>query len=234
MSAVDRDTKGYLIILNPSFLPKITDYFDYGAIDHWASLLHKMSSEALSNCVGDLGDAVTEHTRVLSDELLQRVAFVIADDLYKTANTINLWSDSVETYLRATAGVFFDLLDQRGFRLHYVIDNSFEDMERPLRFFPTWYSACGIAYECPQLLTAQDGTSPSEARRRCTAALHASGGNFHYAILDTDSEDDSFTAPREQLKQDKVITVIRIEAPIPGSKTIVYFSGREFDATTLK
>lgn len=216
---------------NPYFLPKITDYWDYDAIDHWASMLGEMDDETLSDSLDMLSAAVTEHTRVLSDELLQRVSIVIADDLYKTANTIGFWSESIEAYLRATAGVFFRLLNERGFILHYVVDNSFEDMGRPLQLFPSWYSACGIQYECPQFLTAQDGCSPTEARRRCTTALQASGGNFHYVILDTDCEDDSFTAPLEQLKQDKVITVIREEAPVPGSRITIYNSGRLFDGT---
>jgi hypothetical protein len=155
----------------------------------------------------------------------------MSDDLYKTANTIGYWSDSVGTYLRATAGVFMQLLAQRGFSVHYVVDNSFESMERPLQLFPTWYEACGIKFECPQLITEQDGSTASEARHRCTAALRTSGGNFHYVILDTDCEDDSFTAPLEQLNQDKVITVIREEAPTPGSNIMVYLSGRLLDGT---
>ena len=63
------------------------------------------------------------------------------------------------------------------------------------------------------------------------AELQASAGNFHYVILDTDCNDDSFTAPMEQLEQENVITVIREEAPLPGSNIIVSLSGNFLDAT---
>jgi len=216
---------------NQFFLRKITDYWGYGAIERWASTLDAMDSEMLSASETELGAAVMEHTRVLADELLQLAAIAMMDDLYKNANMIDVWNDSVTVYLRATAGIFSQLLAQRGFILHYVVDNSFEDMQRPLQLFPIWYSACGIEYVCPQLLTAQDGYPPSESRRRCTATLRASGGSFHYIMLDTDSAEDSFTAPLEQREGDKVITILRTEAPIPGSNVQAYVSGRIIDGS---
>ena len=40
---------------------------------------------------------------MLSDDLIQRVAFVMADDLYKIENDIPFCSDAVAAYLRCTA-----------------------------------------------------------------------------------------------------------------------------------
>ena len=209
------------------FLPKISDYWDSNkaAIENWGAVLQVMDHEQLKNSITRLVDAITEHTRVLDDALIQRVAFVMADDLYRTASRIKVWNDGVGTYLRSTAGIFLQLLAMRGFSLHYVVDNTFPDTQRPFDLFPSWFSACGMAYECPQLRTFRDRVSSSEARRLCNAALQNLDGRFHYVILDTDSAADSFAAPLSQMKHDKIITVIRTEAPLTGSNITVSLSG---------
>lgn len=208
-----------MITPNPFFLPKITDYWDYGAIERWAAILDHLDTKALDDSQKHLRQAVIEHTKVLSDRDLQLAAVAMSDDLYKSANTIDIWYDAVGSYLRSTAKVFYLALSLRGYVVHYAIDNTFEEMSRPLKLFPDWYSACGVSYYCPQrLLMESRGMSPAGARQECARALRDSSGLFHYVLLDIDSEDDSFLVPLEQQGQNNVITILRNDAPLPGSQ----------------
>ncbi len=118
--------------------------------------------------------AVTEHVRVLPDRWLHWAAFIAAEDLYRTANAITAWTSSVADYLACSAGTFFRILSQRGCHLHYVIDNSCQEMQRPLELFPLWFLACGIHYECPQLFKSSC-TPPcdSHAPLRLARARHS-------------------------------------------------------------
>jgi hypothetical protein len=213
---------------NMFFLSKIVDYWDGESISRWSLILSEMSKDELLNAKDELKTAVIEHTKALPDELLQRVAYIMMDDLYKSANVISFWSDYVYDYLDSTASVFLKELSNRGFSIHYVVDNIFDDMERPLTFFHTWYAACGIMYQCPQLFSKQNNVSLMDARQMCQGILKTNNGNFHYVLLDTDCEDNSFDVPVEQLNSDKVVTIIRTEAAEPGSKIMVFASGEQF------
>jgi len=210
------------------FLNKIVDYWDGDSISQWSSILSEMSEDELSNAKEGLKNAVIEHTKPLSDELLKRVAYIMVDDLYKSANAIGVWNDYVCDYLDSTASVFLRELSNRGFSVHYLVDNVFDDMERPLTLFHAWYAACGIVYQCPQLFSKQNRVSLADARQMCQGVLKANNGRFHYILLDTDSEDDSFDVPVEQLNNSKIITVIRTEAAEPHSKVMVFVSGEQF------
>ncbi|HPA20375.1 MAG TPA: hypothetical protein PLU30_21675 [Verrucomicrobiae bacterium] len=210
-------------------LPKISDYWDTGkdSIPRFAAALAAQSPTAAGETASAIRAAITAHVRVLPDQWLPRVAFVVAEDLYRAANAITIWTASIADYLECSAGTFFGLLSRRGYCLHYVIDNSFQEMQRPTELFPLWFQACGIEYVCPQLLESQFGLEPiesqgvaSEILRKCFA------DSRHYVVLDTDSIESSFAAPLEQRDTKGVITVVRTEAPGPGSKSLVYLAGQ--------
>jgi hypothetical protein len=210
-------------------LPKISDYWDStkNAIPRFAAELEALSPTAAKQTTATIRAAVTEHVRVLSDQWLPRVAFVVAEDLYRTANTIAAWNTSVADYLACSAATFFDLLSQRGYCLHYIIDNSFQQMQRPIELFPLFFPACGIEYQCPQHLESTFGLAPGESQgvsSQVLRGLFAQGK--HYLLLDTDSIESSFAAPLEQRKTKGVITVIRNEAPGAGSKASLYLAGQ--------
>ncbi len=213
---------------NIFFLDKITDYWDGDSISRWSLILSEITQDELTSAKDELRLAITEHTRVLTDETLQRVAYIMIDDLYKSANKIGFWSDYVYDYLNSTAGVFLKEISNSGYSVHYIVDNMFDDMERPLTLFHSWYSACGVMYQCPQLFAKHNNTTIDYARQMCKGVLYSDNGSFHYCLLDTDCEEDSFNVAIEQLNNDKVITVIRTEAAEPGSKVIVFVSGKNF------
>lgn len=216
----------------PLMCPKISDYWDASkkAIPRFAAYLAAQSPTTAEQAKSAIRAAVTEHVRVLTDDWLPRVAFVVAEDLYRTANAITVWDDSVADYLACSAGTFFSLLSQRGYRLHYVIDNSFQEMQRPIQLFPSWFQACGIEYQCPQVLESEFGLEPKESQGVVSDVLR---GFFaqgrHYVVLDTDSIESSFDAPLEQRNAEGVVTVIRTEAPGPGSKALVYLGGKQIN-----
>lgn len=215
-------------MIEPLLLPKITDYWDAAknAVPHFAENLESLSPADAHQTGLEIRAGVGEHLRVLPDSLLGRVAFAVAEDLYRTANTVSVWNSAVADYLNCSAGTFFTILSQRGLRLHYAIDNSFQELQRPLLLFPGWFRACGIHYECPQFRESE-GTPRGLSREQCTGGLREAFTNRrHYLMLDADSDESSFEAPLEQIDTTGVLTIIRNEAPDPGSKAIAYLSGK--------
>jgi hypothetical protein len=210
-------------------LPKISDYWDTAkdAIPGFAAELAAQSPAAAKETTSAIRAAITEHVRVLSDQWLPLVAFVVAEELYRAASTITVWNSSVADYLDCSAATFFGLLSQRGYRLHYVIDNSFQEMQRPTQLFPSWFQACGIQYQCPQLLESEFGLEPTESQGVVSDVLRGFfADGRHYVLLDADSIESSFDAPLEQRDTKGVLTVIRTEAPGPGSKASAYLAGQ--------
>ena len=221
-------TKGTSAMNRGVLLPKISDFWDStkDAIPRFAAKLEALPPEFAEEMTNMIPAAVTEHVRVLLDQWLHWAAFIVAEDLYRTANAITAWTSSVADYLACSAGTFFRILSQRGCHLHYVIDNSCQEMQRPLELFPLWFLACGIHYECPQLLESS-GTPPCDSRGLATQHLRqAFAAGRHYLFLDTDSTDSSFEAPIEQLGTQGVLTIVRNEAPVPGSGARIYLSGK--------
>ena len=209
-------------------LPRIVDYWDSAtdAVPRFAAELDKLSPAAAKQSTAAIRAAIKEHLRVIPDEGLPQIAFVVAEDLYRMANTATIWNASVSDYLECSAGTFFDIFSQRGYQLHYSIDNSFPDTQRPLELFPLWFNACGIHYECPQLLEA-NGTPASQSRALANQHLReAFAGGRHYLLLDIDSAPGSFDAPLEQVDADGVLNIFRNEASGPGSKAAVSLSGK--------
>jgi hypothetical protein len=140
-------------------LGKITDYWDSNAraIDSFAKEVGSLPPASQGATMRDLEAAVREHVRVIPAPLLPTVAMVVADDLYKAACWIDRWDDDLAGYLRASAGPFWSSFGERGYVLHQLIDNVFEDLARPLELFPEWFRSCGIIYVCPQSVAAVTG-----------------------------------------------------------------------------
>ena len=188
--------------------------------------MNTLEGDELRCSIGYLVDAIATHVDSLSDEKLQQMAFVIADDLYKTASRIKIWHKGIAQYLGSTADSFFQILAQRGFFLHYVIDNSCDDTPRLCDLFPVWFKNCGFVFECPQILASKNLVTIAEARRICNSNLNENSGRFHYILMDIDSNEESFKAPLAQMKSDKIITIMRDEAPTPGSHIMISLSGK--------
>ena len=155
---------------NDLFFRKLTDYWDSntGIVARLSSQIALLSPEERTRTLETLRNNVEEHLRVLPQRFLPGALFVVADDLYKTGNSISFWSQSVEDYLRATACVLFCNGGHRGYVIHDLINNTFAEMQRPFDLFPNWFGACEILYECPQLLQRDAGCDLETAIRSCS------------------------------------------------------------------
>jgi hypothetical protein len=133
-------------------LPHIYDYWDerVHAIDQLSCALDAIPPSQRDARVGFIQAAIARHVEALSDVQLTRAAFVVADDLYKAADRLSYWNYALKLYLWASARPFFEAVRTRGFTLAYVADNSFEDLMRPVLFYPVWYKAIGLSYICPE------------------------------------------------------------------------------------
>jgi len=75
---------------NPWMLPKITDYFD-PLTDAAQRFVDKLNnSNGTERDLEEIRAAVSEHVRVLPLRWLLITSWVIADDLYRTGNSLRL------------------------------------------------------------------------------------------------------------------------------------------------
>jgi hypothetical protein len=217
-------------------LPKITDYWDSStlAIDRFARQLGELPPDQKELASRELTAAMSEHIRVLPDKLLVQAAIAIVDDLYQTACWIDRWDSELFAYLEATAGVFLSMLTERGFTLHYLVDNTFDDFERPMRLFPGWFPAAGIVYACPQvvgceLVLKMEGEHAPlserlpnyirEARDIVESMLdRCRAESRHFFLLDLDFEERSFRSSLQEKDVNGMLTIFRNDGAQPGTK----------------
>lgn len=128
--------------------PRLTDYWDeqVGAIDTGAQRLAELPQDARQAALSAIQAAVTEHVRVVPDDLLAQAAVAFADDLYKAACGIDRWDDALDDYLAASAATMSARLTERGLHLQYLVDNAWQDLTKPLHLLPQWYQAAGFVY----------------------------------------------------------------------------------------
>jgi hypothetical protein len=223
-----------------TMLPKLTDYWDSGTrtIDSSAVQLSELPPDQKDNASRELSAAVSEHMRVLPDKLLVQAAIAIVDDLYKASCWIDRWNADVAAYLDATAGVFFSMFAERGFTAHYLVDNGFDDMERPIRLFPEWFRAAGIVYACPQvvgfeLVSKMEGEHvplserlPNyihEARDIVESMLdRCRAESRHFFLLDLDFDEQSFHTSLQEKDANGTLTIFRNEAAQLGTKVVAW------------
>ena len=76
---------------------------------------------------------VARLTNELTDEILRQVSVAVIEDLYKSGNVLTQWDSSTQQYVQAMWGTFFTVLAERGYLMHYVVENTFpEHLDRPL------------------------------------------------------------------------------------------------------
>ena len=221
-----------------TMLPKLTDYWDYSsttrAVDGLATRLASLSEEEKKAALMESGAAVQEHVRVFPDKLLATAAVAVADDLYKAACWIDRWDSDLEAYLKATAAAFWASFSARGLTLHYLVDNVFEDLSRPLALFLEWFRSCGIVCVCPQAIAARVQFGGAKETRRDIAQRmptymreardvaetildRCRAESRHFFLLDLDYEEHSFRSSLAETNQDGLLTVFRNQAADPGT-----------------
>ena len=222
-------------------LPNITGYWDQRvrAIESLSRELKEMPQESWAAQASLIRAAVGRRIGALSDRDLMKAASVMADDLYKAVSQITLWDDALEQYLSASSGAFLAAVSARGFVVNYVIDNSFDDLAGPVRWFPRWFTTAELFYICPQHLacwtmkdegrpeTAWQALMPNyiERARESADAMVARCRNEgrHFVFLATDSNEECFSAAMRTQGLPGVIRIFRRHAPIPDSKCVVTF-----------
>ncbi len=124
------------------------------AIVAGADRLESLSDADRERSLGALSARVHALTAGLDDGWLVATAFFMVDDLYKSYFHQFRWSSAVHDYIAATAGVVTQLLTQRGFVLHYVIDNiqTADHLGEVLTYLPAVFRAAGLLVTGPQLM----------------------------------------------------------------------------------
>ena len=113
---------------------------------------------------------VHSFAQAMSDEWLVVTAYVMVEDLFKSCFNQFRWIPGVPAYVAATAGEVVKELTQRGFVLHYVIDNTVSNanLAEVLDYMPQLFETARLSDDRTQLmagvLMAQDGL-PQEISR---------------------------------------------------------------------
>lgn len=219
-------------------LPKITDYWDQRvqAIDHLSRVLKAIPSPDSDAQTTLLQAAIIRHADFLTDKQLTMAAVAMVDDLYKAVHQMTyLWDNALERYLTTSAGTFFEAVSSRGYQINYLIDNSFDDLSRPTRWYPQWFSSAQIAYICPEHYASEamkrDGVLETEwpgsmskyiqdGRATAVRAIdQARRENRHFVFLTTNSNEEckENALGKPEHRAPGTILICRSEAPIAGS-----------------
>lgn len=220
--------------------PRITDYWDdtAGAIGAAGRRLEALGDAGQKAAMVQIAAAMERHVSVLNDEFLVAAAVSFVDDLYKSASEIGWWDPHLQAYLMASAATFSRHLSRRGIRIQSLVDNAWDDPARLIGLFPDWFRAAGIIFISPQMLVRnlaqRDGIESEseipalmpryidEARRVADTLLaQCQDEQRHFLFLDTDAVESSFDQARKRVGTEGVLTVIRSEAPTPGSNVSV-------------
>lgn len=220
--------------------PRITDYWDerVGAIDAAGKRLDALSEEDREVALKEIAESVKRHEGVLNDEFLVSAAVSFVDDLYKSASNIDRWDQSLLLYLNASATTFARQLNHRGIRIQSLVDNAWDDPSRLIQLFPDWFRAAGIVFISPQALVRnlarRDGIEAEEEIIRLvpkyidearsvanTLIAQCQAEHRHFILVDADAIESSVDQPKTMVGTAGVLTVIRSEAPTPGSNVSV-------------
>ena len=229
-------------------LSRVTDYWDQpagaqvsdGAIFRMSRALAQSGPESLAPHLEDLAKAVVRHVESLSDETLLLAAACVIDDLYKSALG-GLWDEYIGHYLNVTSTAFWEAVSGRGYSVHFVIHNHFENtntgMRGPVEWFKFWFNTAGLKYACPQMvaqmLMKADGVEPGEfqvslpryideARLVASRAVKRWQSSFdHFVYLDTESDDESFRVPLSGAEKPGILLILRDQPPVKGSRVRV-------------
>jgi hypothetical protein len=236
-------------------LGKIVDYWDQRvqAIDTLSRQLEAVADEQREAQLKQIHAAILSRAAELADEDLVLASFVMMDDLYKAVSVLSAWDDALADYLGTSVGAFLSVLHGRGYAIHYVVDNAFEQsaagMNGPLEWYPAWFRTAGLKYICPQAIAPDimkhDGYTAEqyfqqlpryirEARLVAnTVVARCHDERDSYLFLDTDSVPASFAAPNSAMDAPGVIHVFRNEPPVQGSQCAVNFPKTNMNGATL-
>jgi hypothetical protein len=234
------------VVSDEWLFPRITDFWEYRtkAVLSGAEQLEDLSEHDRKRSLFVLGERVRAHMRNLDDGSLVYAAWIMAEDLYKSLFGEFWWSDDVEYYIAGSAGVFIHELAQRGFVLHYVIDNSATEAQLPvfLTYVPAIFRAAGMFVTGPQLAALD--IMENQGRPRDMAAIPAvpialaktladglvtrcheerySYLFLNLELIEAESAGVSFDVALSKGNEPGTIVVFRQEPPVAGTNAKLY------------
>jgi len=230
-------------------LPHIYDYWNEStkAIARFSRAIEVTDPNRRKTALDVISQSVLKHVGVLTDKELCIAAFAAAEDLYKAACADGAWDEHTADYLSASAGVFFDALKNRGYTVHYYIDNHFRRYQLREAFFlyPKWFSVSGLMFICPQytafriiqtICKLEDSEMNMRYYQKFLPEYYQDGriiaegllarwhmDNQNYIYLDADSDEEFEQRYEKICNQPGVIAMLRNEAPAQGSKCLVRY-----------
>jgi hypothetical protein len=227
-------------VVETILLPSITDYWDQRSchLQRLCAMVETWGEERVEDWAAGIASGVTEHAQSLSDSEIAMAAFSMIDDVYKAVSVASDCSDVVKEYLHASAGTLCRIVHDRGYRIHYLVDNTFQEYGGPIWLFGQWFRASGFEYICPQEVALgfmeSDGIAGKQfneslpnyaARSRAVADKNRTACDqrgAHYVYFDADSSPGSFEPSLvDNAETADVITIFRNDAPVKGSKCLL-------------
>jgi len=212
------------------------------AIFNQSRKLAKLDDEEFSIIAEQLANNITMLTENYSIKDFVKFGYVMAEDLYKASNRhIQVLDKALYQYIESTAGKFSEILHEKDLIVHFLIVNTFRQnfpgMHGPLELYRDWFKYAGFFYICPQHIALDiikmKKLNPSdyfellprtiEAARKLSKELieMCHKEKRHYVFLDTDPVKDSFELPLSFEEKPGVITIVRTEAPVEGSNSLI-------------
>lgn len=218
---------------------QITDYWDNSRIN--SIYVH---SQAIGRCGeeerGQIYQSIKEwldrYLGLLSGRQLCQLAFVVCDQIYQSANRLPEYNFYVAEYLQKTAGVLFQRFHGQGFSLHYLVNNVFSELKRPMFLMKHCFMPAGIRYLCPlefaKLLMKKEGIPEGEylsslpryldqGMDLCQQAAQELDRKS-YVLLLPDGSEEEFRTTLDQIGNPGVVTAFRDQAPVPGSQCRIW------------
>lgn len=213
------------------------------AIVAGADKLEALSDVERAHSLAVLSARMRAFTRVLDDNWLVFTAYFMIDDLYKSYFCEFRFTSGIEDYIAATAGVFLQELKQRGFVLHYVIDNiqTEDNLDEMLTFVPAVFQSAGLLVTGPQVMALELMQRIDNRPRDITAIpqyrdeghrvadmliteCHQNRRSSVYLNLDLDDGTPafSFDVALSQCNIPGTIVVVRDQAPAPDSPVGIF------------
>jgi hypothetical protein len=224
------------------FFSKITDYWDNkskNSIYEYAKEIRKYDSKEQEQIRFKIIEAIVKHFGALNDKQLAMVATVIVDDIYKSLNSIPVFMEEIITYLDASAGTFFELLKRKNFVVHYLTNNAYSDLQRPIDIYRDCFIAANIRYICPHeiavSLMENDGITRSDYQKNIDRYIDEAKlvGDMvidkchenmdSYFNLQIDGDEEKFQKSIDMIGREGIITVFRSDSPLESTKYKVFY-----------